>query len=361
MVLTHLRRFYSSFVANVVGRPLRLLALLLFLLYLLLPVVAILPSWILLMLGMANVMAVYAASWDLLSGFTGQFSFGHVVFFGVGAYTVALAYKYYASPFWITIPLSVPIGFLVALLVGFPALRVKGPYLALLTLALPLLLHSVFLFFKDITKGYIGILVPSLFPDLGFYERRVAEFYFTLIFLFVSGIILYKIANSEKGFIFVSILSDEVASEASGVNVTKYKLMSFAISGSFAALAGAVYVVLVRHVNIEIFGLVLSFNAIVWTMFGGIGTIYGPIVGTLILQIIDRYVLSEIIDVPAEWRVLIYAILVIVVILLLPQGLVKFLGEKLEGLQKRKKPKEREKEKRRAISRLKRLLLKLKP
>jgi branched-chain amino acid transport system permease protein len=335
MVTGYFRRAYSSFAAHVLDIPPRLLALLLFLLLLSFPIVNP-PSFVLNILTTTTLLAIFAASWDLLVGRTGQISLGHALFFGIGTYTTGLLFYHLDWPIWATVPLSVLVGFLAALLIGFPCLRVKGHYLALVTMAFPIILIGLILYFKNITMGDTGIWnLPRIFPFLPYKQQFIAEYYLTLVLLFASGIILYKIANSKTGIVMVSILDDELASKASGINITKYKLMAFAISGLFASLAGSVnaHLATLRIANLASLRLDLSFLVIVWTIFGGLGTIYGPIVGVYILQVLDQYVLTKIVDVPAPWHYIIYSIIIIVFVIKWPRGLARFVTDKQEDLE----------------------------
>ena len=334
MVTGYFTRAYSSFAAHVLDIPPRLLALLLFLLLLSFPIVNP-PLSVLLILTSANLLAIFAASWDLLVGRTGQISLGHALFFGIGTYVTGLLSYHLNWPIWVTVPLSVLVGFLSAVLIGFPCLRVKGHYLALVTMAFPIILTGLILYFKNITRGDAGIWgLPKFFPFLPYKQQFIAEYYFTLVLLFASGIILYKVANSKTGIVMVSILDDELASKACGINVTKYKLMAFAISGIFASLAGSVNAHLLQVANLASLRVTLSFMVIVWTIFGGLGTIYGPIVGVYILQVLDQYVLTKIVDVPTPWRIIIYSAIVIVFVLKWPRGLARFVTDKQEDLEK---------------------------
>jgi len=343
MVTTLLRRAYLSFATHILDVPPRLLAFLSFFLLLTFPIsIGRSGLTFVVMLTNANILAMFAASWDLLVGRTGQISMGHALFYGVGAYATALLFVYYGLPIWITIPLSLLVGTLIALLVGFPCLRVKGAYLALVTLAFPIILVGLLSYFKDITGGERGVYgLPRFFPFLGFYEQRVANYYLTLLLLLISAIVLYKVANSKTGIVFVSILDDELASKASGINITKYKLLAFAISGFFATLAGSLNAHLLSVANKASLEVTLSFMPIIITILGGIGTVYGPIAGAYILTILDRYVLKTVVDIPTEWHIIIYILFIIVLIIRWPRGIARFVTEKLEDLQEERELEER--------------------
>jgi len=381
MALGYLRRAYSIFTSRVIDVPPRLLSLLFLLLLLVFPVTKP-ESYILGIMIQAQILAVFAASWDLLVGRSGQLSLGHALFFGVGAYASALLFKHFSLPMWASIPLGIIACLLVAFLVGFPCLRVKGPYLALVTLAFPIILLTVFLGLPtDIAGKENGITnLPIFFPikeglewkaqKIALYQQNVAQYYLMLLLLFVSAYILYRIAHSKTGIILVSILDDEVASKASGINTTKYKLMAFAVSGVFGGLAGCLY----AHSNMSggivapvgTLALTTSFLPVILTILGGIGTIYGPIAGAFVLMFLGE-ILTEIVSNLGElmtsiglaslgqhlkWNVstwagsgttpgLIFMIIVIILVVKWPRGIARSMVDKLEDLSEERELEER--------------------
>ena len=357
----YLRRFYTSFATNILDIPPRLLAFLLFLLSLALPLTRQINEYMLSILIFANINALFATSWDILVGRAGQISLGHALFFGIGAYSSAAFAYHIGLPPWISLPLSVPFGVLVALLIGIPCMRVKGPYLALVSLAFPLILIRLFFLtspinIKAIMGGDFGIQYVPTFLSTDVYtplQLRIFEYYLSLFLLCVCSIALYKIAKSKTGVIFVSILDDELASKASGINTTKYKLMAFAISAFFASLAGGFYAHYITGADLStllfgsphIAGIVPgSFTVIIMTIFGGIGTIYGSIVGAYILSLLPL-LLHEMIKVLSglanlglsyaeigSWTFLIYLIAVVVFIVKWQKGIATSVVEKLDEL-----------------------------
>ena len=352
MVGTLLRRIYSSFATNVLDVPPRLLAFLLFLLLLFLPMAR--PARVYLgIVIVAFIYAIFATSWDLLVGRSGQVSLGHALFFGIGAYLSAFLSRFYGLPLWETIPLCMLLCAFVAVLLGFPCLRVKGPYLTLVTMAFPLIL-SVILFSLPTPYGGEGGIanIPSLFPSEFFtkrgfshfealYAQRVAEYYIILFLLLVSSIIIYKVANSKTGIVLVSILDDESASKACGINVTKYKLLAWAISALFASLAGGLYAHFVGLAPPgRVLGLEYSFYPVIMTILGGIGTIYGAIVGAFTI-----HSLMEIFEFAEELTSIIYVGIIIVFVVIWPTGIARSIVEKLNELTEKRELDEREKKK----------------
>jgi len=333
MVTGYLRRAYTSFTAHVFDIPPRRLALLMTLLFLALPATG-LNLYILTVLTSASLIAIFAASWDLLVGRCGLMSLGHALFFGVGGYSTALLFEHYGLPVWVTIPIAILIGTSVGFLIGFPCLKFRGPYLALVTMSFPIIINSLLYFFDEIFHGELGVRgLPSFFPFLPTNQKIIVEYYFTFALLFISAVTLYKIANSHTGIVFLSILDDELAAKASGINVTKYKLMAFAISGLFASLVGAVQAHILSLANPPMFGLTLSFAPVIVTFLGGIGTIYGPILGAYIYLVLDRYVFMVLVKIPYELiylKLLVFILIVTILILKWPRGLGRFVTDKLQ-------------------------------
>lgn len=338
-----MRKAYIEFATHVYDVPSRMLALLILILFVILPYIGI-SIWIFeFILTPASIIAILAISWDLLVGRTGQISLGHAVFFGIGGYTTALLFKYLAWPVWLTIPLSLITGAGAALIIGIPCQRVKTHYLALVTMALPVAITGFLYYYKDIFGGESGIRrLPRIFERLTINDLAIANYYLSLALLTISFIIIYKIATSKTGMIFVAILDDELGVKSCGINVSKYKLMSFAISGLFGSLAGALYAhIIERSASPKFFldptGLIpieWSIIPIITTILGGIGTIYGPVVGVYIYYILDRYVIVRTVALSDHMRFFIFISLIIFLIVKWPRGVARAIMEKLEDLQK---------------------------
>ena len=322
---TYLSRFYKFFTGEIFVLPSRTTALLLCLFLLIFPLIS--PNdFTLRVLIIASIYAIFAASWDLLSGFTGQINFGHAVFFGVAAYTAGLLnYNLGLAP-WATIPIGALAAVLVGLIIGIPCLRLRGTYLAFATLAFPLILLGIIQAIPNITYGELGI--PRVDPLAG---SRVATYYIVFPSMIVLGFIMWKIADSKIGLIFHAIREDEVTARASGINTTRYKLLAFCLSGLFAGIAGGLYAHFV-NAGPSTLELLLSFQVIIWAVFGGIATIYGPIAGAFILYPLQKIVLTRYLGVPAELTMLIFAFIVLIVLLFMPQGLITWLRDKTEKI-----------------------------
>jgi branched-chain amino acid transport system permease protein len=318
------RRLWKDFQGDVVAIPGRFLALLFFLALIIIPVI-ITDSYILRILAFANIYAIFAVSWDLLSGYTGQINFGHALFFGVAAYTSALLNLKLGLPPWVTIPIGALASVVAGVVVCLPALRLRGPYLSLVTLAFPLILLGVIFAFTDFTGGELGVSGIARIS-----ESRVTDYYISFAVMLVSVMIMWKLTDAKSalvrtGIIFHAIREDEIAARASGINTIRYKLLAFAVGGFFAGIAGAFHAHFMRIAGPSDLQLFLSFQVIIWTVFGGITSIYGPVVGVFIM-----YPLMEFLRVLPEIRMLIFAAIVVVILLFMPEGIAVFIRDKIE-------------------------------
>lgn len=269
---------------------------------------------------MALIFAIFAASWDLLSGYVGQLNLGHAIFFGTAAYTSGLLNLHLGLPPVVTIPLGAVAAVVAGLLVGIPCLRLKGQYLSLATLAFPIILTGVVFIFMDVTGGELGVSgLTRLAPT------RLAEYYVALGTALVLVLAMWKITDSKVGLIFHAIREDEIAARASGINTPLYKILAFCLSGLFAGLAGGLYVHYMRIAGPSTLAVMTSFQPIIWCIFGGIATIYGPVVGVFILV-----PLTEVLRVAPEVRMLLYAATIIVILRFMPEGLAPWVVDRLE-------------------------------
>ena len=319
IISAYIRRGYRGLRGEVLVLPSRTIVVLFCLTLFLLPLITTHPYYLRILI-MASIFALFAASWDLLSGFTGQISFGHALFFGVAAYTSALLNLNIGLPTWLTIPLGALAAVLAGLVIGVPCLRLRGTYLALATLAFPLILTGIVFVIPDITGGELGISGIDRLSG-----SRVIEYYIAIALMVTLGFVMWKIADSKTGIIFHAIREDELTARASGINTTKYKLLAFCLSGLFAGIAGGLYVHFMRIAGPSTLELILSFQVIIWAIFGGIATIYGPIAGAFILVL-----LMEFLTVKPEIRMLVFAIVVLLLLLFMPQGLTTWVRDKTE-------------------------------
>jgi len=315
----YIRKFWMIVKNEVLVLPSRIMVFLFSLVLLLLPVFTQDP-YLLRILILTSIFAILAASWDLLSGFTGQMNFGHALFFGVGAYTAALLNLHAHLPPWGSIPLGALGAVLSGLIIGIPCLRLRGTYLALTTLAFPIILMGIVFALPGITGGELGI---SGLERLA--RSRVANYYIAVVIMLVVCTIMWKITNSNTGIIFHAIREDELAVRSAGINTTRYKLMAFCLSGFFAGIAGGLYAHFMRIAGPSTLEVSMSFQVVIWAVFGGIVTIYGPIGAVFIL-----YPLLEFFRFWPEYRTLMFAIVILLILLYMPDGLLPWIRDKIE-------------------------------
>jgi len=324
-----LRRLFKDFRWGVLPVPGRLIAIIFFVVLFIFPLITDKPSYMYI-LTISSLLVIFAVSWDLLSGYSGQVNFGHALFFGVAAYSSALLYKYLGWQPWATIPLGTLIATGVGVVTCFPALRLRGPYLSLLTMAFPLMLLGLVMAFKDYTGGEFGI---SGLPEIA--ATRLGEYYICLAVMTAAVLIMWKLTDAgskyvRTGLIFHAIREDEIAARASGINTIRYKLLAFAIGGLFAGIAGALYVHVLGIAGPSTLVMTMSFQAVIWVAFGGIVSIYGPIVGVFIL-----YTLLHFLGIGGQTfigrnQMLIMSIVVILILLFMPEGVAVWVRNKLE-------------------------------
>ncbi len=265
---------------------------------------------------MAMIYSIYAASWDVLSGVTGQVSFGHAIFLGIGGYTCGAAMTTFELPWGFATLLGGCAGVLFGLLIGIPCLKLKGPYLALGTLVMGLIFYNLFNMgsLEPWLGGTGGIRhVPPISWD------GTVEFVSILIIMILCIIACLFIMNSNLGTIFKAIRDNETTAEASGINTTKYKLIAFSTSAFFTGIAGALFCLHSHAINPAIFSIIFSFYAIIMSSIGGLGTVSGGVFGAYFFVLVNDLALSEFEYV----SLLIFAIILILVLKFTERGLLE--------------------------------------
>ncbi|MFO8034269.1 MAG: branched-chain amino acid ABC transporter permease [Candidatus Bipolaricaulota bacterium] len=315
----HLRVAGRYLQSELFALPTRMLALLFIIGLLAFPLFSQHP-YVLRVLILTAIFTMYAVSWDVLAGYAGQISLGHALFFGVGAYTVALLNTRVGLPPVLSIPLGALAAMAAGLLVGVPCLRLRKYYLALATLAFPLMLTGVVYMFPRYTGGELGIFGISRLA-----ATPLTEYYIATGSMLAIVLGLWKLTTSRIGLIFHAIREDEVVVRALGINSVRYKLLAFIVSGLVAGLSGALYAHFDRIAGPSNLELFMSFQPVIWTIFGGAATIYGPVTGVFIL-----YPALESLRALPEYRMLIFALLVLLVLRFMPSGLAPWVRERAE-------------------------------
>lgn len=304
---------------------------------------------------------IFAASWDLLSGYTGQVNFGHALFWGVAAYfsfwfasglTVGpdfqdlLGNKVVIEPL-LALLFGATIAALLALCIGVIALRVKGPYLALVTLVIPLIVHDLpaifrmfdiglegevfgfeysLILFRDINSGgnFGNPNVPAIIPSSGNAELDALNFYlFCLLVFFAAVALMMAVAFSRFGLAFQSVREDEDAAESLGINVSFYKIFAFTLSAFFAGLAGGLYAQWLNFTGPSFFDSSFSFSVIIFVVIGGVGSITGGVIGAFLMTILVNLFLEDVFHGVHAFDILAFGLLLIVTLRYMRFGLVR--------------------------------------
>ena len=282
---------------------------------------------------LAMIFSIFAASWDFLTGISGQISFGHAIFFGVGGYLCAYLIAFQGFPIWLAIPAGALGAVAFGLIIGIPCLRLRGPYLALGTLAFSLILLKIFLLgsLSDFFFGSEGISYNSgPFPLTRISSNPLIEYFIVFISMIVSFIVIFQIVKSKFGTILKSIRDDEVGADASGINTTRYKVYAFMISSLFAGIAGSFYALYNTAVNPSgNLGTVISFFAILMASLGGLTTISGSSLGAFFFIFLE-FILIE--AGATLYVQLIFAIILIIVVRFAEHGILKPVVERIKDL-----------------------------
>ena len=258
-----------------------------------------------------------AQSWNLISGLTGYVSFGHVAFFGMGSYTTAiLVVKGVAWP--LAALGGGVMAVVLAFVIGWPCLRLKGPYFAIAMLGLNEVLRVMASYFEGLTGGGLGLSLPTLDASVRIYYAM------GLVAVAVTGL-TYLIVTSRFGLRLMTIREDEVAAEAMGINTFQYKIYAFLLSAAAPGIVGGLAARDMGYIEpISVFPLVTTITMIVMVLFGGKGTIWGPVLGAVILFTFQELVWAHF---PHAHQVLLGAIIVTVV-LVMPRGILGVLQQK---------------------------------
>ncbi len=281
---------------------------------------AVTNSYYQLMLTLVPIWAVMGLSWNLISGYSGLVSFGHAAFFGIGAYTVTLALVYLQLTPWIGIPLGMLVGAVAAALIGMPTFRLRGHYFALAMLAYPLAILYVleFLGFQEVPLP-MHRQRPALFMQFG--DPRL----YTIValgMLVVAMVASMLVENSRFGLALTAIRENELASEAAGLDTWRWKMRALVASGAMAAAAGGFYacVLLVVTPN-SVFGVLVSAQALVVALFGGVATVWGPVIGAAVLIPLAETLNARLGDVLPGIQGVVYGVAIIAIMLAAPEGL----------------------------------------
>ncbi|MCL6448118.1 MAG: branched-chain amino acid ABC transporter permease [Armatimonadetes bacterium] len=272
------------------------------------------------------VYGIYLAQcWNIMSGLAGQFSFGHATFFGLGAYTSSLLFTKAGLTPWLGMLTGGAVAAVMGLFIGFLAFRyrLKGHYFALATLAFAEIFRVLALNWRFM-GGAMGILIPLGDQPAYFQFKETIYFYYIILImaLFITFLV-YRLGRSKLGLYLVAIRENEEAAEALGVNSFRYKLAAVSLSAFLTALGGTFYAQLYSYIDPELtFGSNVSVNILTPAIIGGVGTVWGPVVGSLVLTPISEFTRGAL---SSGISMIVYGLIIIAVIIYLPEGIVGFI------------------------------------
>jgi branched-chain amino acid transport system permease protein len=274
---------------------------------------------------LALIWVILAQGQNLIQGFVGYVSIAQAGFMGIGAYFSTLLSVKLGWSVWTTLWLAPLFTTLVSVLVGYPSLRVKGHYFAIVTLAYNMVIFTILLTFSSVTGGEAGISNvprPPEFSVMGWvvnFEGKSNTAYYTLVLLsalLATGLCAI-ILHSRVGRVLVAIRQNETLADAMGVSTWRYKLFAFVVSAGLAGFAGALYAHYIGFLNPEPFGVDQSLNAILAVILGGSGTLAGPVVGAFAVTFLPEYL-----RIADSYRLVTYGFILVVATIFLPRGLV---------------------------------------
>jgi branched-chain amino acid transport system permease protein len=283
---------------------------------------------------LAGIYVILTMGLNITNGWTGLMSFGYAAFYGIGAYTAAILATRHGMPFWVTFVVAGIVAGLMGVAIALPTLRLKGIFLALVTIGFQEIVFLVTLNWTSLTRGPMGIPgIPP--PSLGGYSFTSNRDYFYLILVLnvVMVFVVARIMDSRLGRTFIAIREDEVAAQSVGIPIFSAKVLSFVISTVMAGVAGAFFAHHARFVSADSFRLDETFVILTMLIVGGMGTLVGPIIGAVFLVI-----LPEVARFLAHYREIVYGAILILVILFRPQGIAGIPGI-IHSTIKRKMPK----------------------
>jgi branched-chain amino acid transport system permease protein len=269
--------------------------------------------------------AALGQAWNIITGYAGQTSFGHAAFFGIGAYTsTVLFWKFGVSP-WIGMVLGGIIAMMVASVVSYPCFKLSGHYFAIATLAIGEIILQLFVSWEYV-EGATGIMLPVKrgLWNMQFHPNNKLAYFYIIFLLFAAVVaVVYFIENSKLGFYLKAIRESHDAAQSIGIDTTRYKLYAMALSAMLTAVLGSFYAQYVLYIDpFMVFSLPLSMQIVLLTVLGGLGNIFGPIIGSAILIFLSQYTRIKFGGTGKGIDLIIFGLLVVVVACFQPNGIV---------------------------------------
>ena len=266
----------------------------------------------------AYVTAIAVYGLDVLLGYTGQLSLAHAGFFGIGGYTAGILMAEHGISFWLALPAAVALTCVLGYLIGLAALRTRGDYFAIFTLAVGVMIVIVIERWEDLTggtDGLIGIPPPSSIGPLRF-DSLTAQYYLVLFFLVLTIYVVWSLVDSLVGRTFLAVRNSEELARSVGIDAGRTHQLSFVISAALAGLGGALYAVFLGYIGPAMGNVQMTFMMLVYLMVGGVASLPGPLLGTLLVT-----GLMQALQAFEEYQMMVLGPILVVVIIFFPHGL----------------------------------------
>jgi branched-chain amino acid transport system permease protein len=279
--------------------------------------------------------AAGAEAWNIIGGYGGQLSLGHAAYFGLGAYTSTMLYYYLEVSPWIGMFLGALIAMLASMFIGSLCFRLRGPYFVIATIAMAEVFRYIFLNQRWITLGARGMNIVYRGNTLRYFQfsSKLPYYYIALAMTLIILYITYKMQNSRLGQYLVAMGQNQEAAEAVGIDSVKVKRTALAVSAFFTAFAGTLYAQYTFFIDPDaVFGLPISIDFALFSVVGGLGTLWGPILGTFIVRILTEITSASFGAILAGMQLIIYGAVLMIIVLLKPSGLLPFFTKMYERL-----------------------------
>ena len=266
-----------------------------------------------------------AQGWNIIGGYTGYASFGQVVFFGLGAYTVAVLMNNYHVSFWAAMPVAILVGVAFAIAIGVPLLRLRGHYFAIATLGAAEGSREVVNNMTPVTGGGLGITIPTFGDQAPTAYFGKPGFYLAFLIVAAGAVVIAAVlSRSRFGYAMVAVHQDEDAAAGVGINTTRVKVMAFAVSAAIVACAGGLYAFQqIEFYPTDVFDANFTVLMVIMVVIGGSGSVLGPLVGAVGLELLAQFLRVNL----GTYNQLIFGAIIVAVVIFFPQGVVNFFRD----------------------------------
>jgi branched-chain amino acid transport system permease protein len=276
-------------------------------------------DYLLTVMSLAYIYAIATIGLNLITGYTGQFNLAHAGFMAVGAYTVGILTVDHQVPFWAAFALSGFVATALGFFVGLVSLRLKGHFFSIFTLCVGYIMYLLIEKWESLTHGTVGIIgipAPESIAGIDFETPR-AQYYLVLFFLVLSVWVMHRIVTSLLGRTFMAVRNSDDLAEALGINLMRNKLLAFMLSVFYAGLAGGLYAGAVRFLGPGLAGVEHTFDMTMFMLIGGIGTLFGPLLGSISMPWLTQYL-----QFLQDYRFIVFGPILVLLVIFLPNGIV---------------------------------------